>query len=129
MIRSPHRTFERRGAAIIFAVAVLSALMVFMLTTTKYLTSTRRIAENRFNRVQAEWLDRAGIELAVARIIADAGADQNEPMLLIPDSQIQLKITRDTQSADNYRIVSDARFGLSRPETARCVLTRMVRRS
>jgi len=119
----------RRGAAIIFAIGVLGALMVFTLTTTKYLTSARRIAENRFDRVQAHWLARAGIEMAAARILLKPDGYEGENLQLIPDSLVQLTITKDAQSEDTYRIVSDARFGMSRPATARWIITRTIRRS
>lgn len=114
MIRTKSTPAPRRGAAIVFAIGVLGALMVFMLTTTKYLTCTRRIAENRFNRVQAHWLARAGVEMAVARILSSAETEQNETIILIPDSLVQLTVTKDSHSESTYRVSSDARFGLSR---------------
>lgn len=123
-----HNVYRRSGAAIIYALAVISALMVFMVTTTKHLTSARHMSEARGDRMQAQWLARAGVEWAAARILSNPNGYEGETIEFIPDSQVQIFLIKDPQSADQFRVTSDARFALSRPGISRVVLHRTIRR-
>jgi type II secretory pathway pseudopilin PulG len=100
---------RRSGAALIWALVVLSVLGITSAVAVREFATARRTIAIHQNRIQAEWLARAGAELAVARLLADDNyiGETIEP---IPNAPVRITIERDKAKSDTYRIKCDATF-------------------
>src|SRR5207248_9086043 len=77
---------------------------------------------------QPDALADAGVERAVARLLADPATAKDETVELIPDSQLHIEI-RAVPGKDNiFRVTSEARYPKDGPEFVRRSLSRSVKR-
>jgi type II secretory pathway component PulK len=97
----------RRGAAAVWAMIVLSVLGVLTVAAAGQFTSARRTVEARERRVQALWLARSGVELAVARIGEGVESSDGETLSPTPGGEIRVKWVK---TDDGYKIESEGRY-------------------
>jgi hypothetical protein len=117
----------RAGVALIGTLAVLAVVSVLLMTIGAQMLSNRRLAERRAEQLQADWLARAGVELAIGRLLAAEGYT-GETTELIPRSEVRVTVGRDEKSPGTFRVVSEARFPTDTREVVMRSVTRLVRR-
>lgn len=109
------RRVPRRGAAMAMAVVALAVVAVVSTAVTWQLVTSRRVLDQRLYRLQAEWLARAGVELAVGRLLGDPTAYGGETVELIPDGVVRVRVYADPVSADVLHVTSEAHFPVGAP--------------
>lgn len=112
----------------LWALVVLSVLGTMSVLATKEFGTARRLLAMRQHRIQAEWLARAGAEIAVARLLDDTGytGGSVEPL---PFGPVEITVEKDAAKPGIYRIRCEAtyptgdyrvvHFALSRTATRR----------
>ncbi|MFO0808441.1 MAG: hypothetical protein U0746_07445 [Gemmataceae bacterium] len=122
------RTVPRRsGAVALWALVVLSLLGAVSATTAWHWVATRRTLDKRCYELQANWLARAGGELAVARLLAGADSYTGETIAIIPESELRIAVRKD---GDKYRVRCEVRYPLDYPRPITKALTwTAIRRS
>lgn len=123
----PCRRRPRSGAAMIWALIVLSVLGVTSAMAAKQVAMTRRALDLRQNRLQAVWLARGGAELAAARLLAggDYAGESVEP---IPEGQVRITVEKDRDKPDAYRVRCEARYPAGDRREVSVALTRTATR-
>jgi len=116
---------RRTGIALLWALVVLSVLGVTSAVATREFALARRSLAMRLNRIQAEWLARSGVELAVARLLAD-DSYTGESVEPIPGGGLKITVEKDTSGS--YRIRSDATFPTGDYRTVTFTVTRTAKR-
>lgn len=86
------RRSSRRGVAIIWLLTVLVILTALMSAVTWQHFSGRRWTEGRQRQLQAQWLARAGIELAVARLLVEGNGSSVTSTTLLPGSEVTVTV-------------------------------------
>jgi hypothetical protein len=121
MIRRPT---HRRGAALVWALAILAVLGVTSGVAVREFSAARRTLSMRENRIQAEWLARGGVELAVGRLLAnpDYTGEAAEPL---KNAAVQIGVTKD---GDSFVIRSVARFPADDPRAVTWTVSRKAAR-
>src|SRR5918911_233524 len=94
----------RTGVALLGALAALSVVSVVMVAVSWHLTANRRLAERRQHQLQADWLARAGVELAVGRLLTDADKYTGESVELLPRSQVRIQVQKEPGVANAFRV-------------------------
>ena len=100
----------RRGVALLAVVIALALVSVMLGATTWQLLAHRRTLERRLHQAQAVWLARAGVERAVARLLAEHEGYAGETVELIPASQLHIAVKRVPGQAEVFDVTSEARF-------------------
>jgi type II secretory pathway component PulK len=118
----------RSGIAVIWALVVLTLLGVTTAAATWQIAATRRALDGRQNRLQAVWLARSGVELAVARLLADPDGYTGEVVAPVPESEVRITVQKDPARTDTYQIRSEARYPTSGPGSIGQLLTRTATR-
>jgi type II secretory pathway pseudopilin PulG len=110
------------------ALVALAVLSLLLATIGWHFVTNRRLAQRREHQLQAAALARAGVELAVGRLLTDPEKYTGESVTLLPQSQVSIKVEREPGTPDTFRVVSEARYPTDTPETVLRALTRCVRR-
>jgi hypothetical protein len=105
----PKEGHGRRGAALMALVIILAFLSFLLATMGRQMLAHRHYLKHREQQLQADWLARAGIELAIARLLADP-TYAGDTVALIPDSRVQVKVTNERVPADMFRITCEVRL-------------------
>jgi hypothetical protein len=100
---------RRTGAILILALVIMAALAVILATTTSQIVMQRKLTHHRHRQLQAEWLARAGTEIAVARLLESPNAFVHEPTELVPDTTLRIEVEK--TSPDLYHIRVEAKVG------------------
>jgi hypothetical protein len=100
---------RRSGAALLWALVVLSVLGVMSAVAAKTFGAARRTLAMRQNRIQAEWLARSGAEIAVARLLADENytGGSVEPLSA---ASVLITVEKDAAKPGVYRIRCETTF-------------------
>jgi hypothetical protein len=117
----PHRP----GAASIWALVVLAVVSAMSVAAVGQFAAARRQVDAHGHQIQADWLARAGYELAVARVLADPTGYTGETVTPIPAGEVKIVVRKDPDVKDVYRIESQARY----PAGERGAVVQTVRRS
>ncbi|MFO0797857.1 MAG: hypothetical protein U0804_10285 [Gemmataceae bacterium] len=112
----------RRAVASVWAVAVVAVVSALTLAATARLVASRKHADAHRNRLQAEWLARAGYELAVDRLLT-AENYTGEKATPVPGGEVAVTVQPDADAKGVYRVVAEARF----PAGERAVVSRLER--
>jgi hypothetical protein len=123
------RARPRRGAALMIAVVTLAVVAVLTTAVVAQLVAGRRLLDRRPHRLQAEWLARAGVELAVARLLADPADYRGETVEPVPGSDVRIKVRPDPAAPDLFRVTSEARYPEEGPGAVRRSVTCTLRRT
>jgi hypothetical protein len=115
--------------AAVWALIVLSLLSVVLAAITQQTMSARRALEQRRNRTQAMWLARAGLELAVARLLVEPAGWSEKSLELIPASEMRIKVLPDKERPGSFQVSVEASYPTSNLKPAKRLLERRYRRT
>jgi hypothetical protein len=127
--RSVAGACHRRGAALVVAVVALAVVAVLAAGITWNLAAGRRLLDQRQRQLQAEWLARAGVELAADRLLIEPSGYRGETVELLPGSQVRVDVRAEPGAPDVFRVTSDARFPNGGKESVRRSVTGLFRRT
>lgn len=114
----------RRAYALFMVVIILAILGMLVGSVAVQLTSTRRNLDHRHHRLQATWLARSGVEIAVQKWLADPKGYKGEKIEIIPDSHVTIRVEK--QDAE-ILVTSEARYPTDEPRGVVRVLHRRFR--
>lgn len=141
----------RRGVAMVWLLTVLVVLTMLMSAVTWQHVAGRRWAESRQRQLQAEWLARAGIELAASRLLREEKVNSVTATSLLPGSDGRITVQAEpspaavasavgaatpwnfvsmltTETTSAYAVTSEARWRTDDPPPVVRSLTRRFRR-
>jgi type II secretory pathway pseudopilin PulG len=101
---------KRKGVALIAALVVMAVLAVVLTVVSVQVVAQRNLLRNRERQLQAEWLARAGVELAVARLLNSPKDFSEEKRDLAPAGKV--KIDAKKSAADVYVVSAEAEVAL-----------------
>jgi hypothetical protein len=125
---APHSA-SRRGSALLIAVVALALVSVVTAVVTSQCLAARQLLQRRQHQLQAEWLARAGVELAADRLLGDATGYKGESVELIPGGKVRLDVRAEPGATDVFRVTSSARFPGDGRDSDLCSTTRTFRRT
>jgi hypothetical protein len=99
-----------------------------MTTAAWRMTASRRFLDRRHEELQAQWLARAGIEMAAARLLSNPAQYTGEAPELVPNSTVRIRVMP-TTAPDRYRVTSDALYPKDAHDPARYSVECEVKRS
>jgi type II secretory pathway component PulJ len=99
----------RNGAAVLVALIVMALLAVLMSVVAVQVASQRRLIQQRHHQLQATWLARAGVELAVARLLENAADFHEDKLDLVADSKLNIVVKK--SEPDFYLVTVEAGVG------------------
>jgi type II secretory pathway pseudopilin PulG len=108
-MRHQSRSCGRPGVAIIAALVVMAILTILLTVVTMQIAAQRQTLRNRHRQMQAEWLARAGVEFAVARLLESPAGFSQEQTDLLPDAKVHIVVERSAPGV--YSITADAAVG------------------
>lgn len=114
---------RRRGMAAVWALVVVAVVSALSAAAAVRMATARRQVDAARNRAQAEWLARAGHELAVGRLLAAPAGYTGETATPIPGGEVTVVVRPDPAEKGVYRIECAARF----PAADRGVVSRLDR--
>jgi hypothetical protein len=115
----------RRGLATIWALIVIAAVTTATAVAVAQFAAARRQTEMYRNRIEADWLARAGCELAAGRLLTDPEGYTGETASPIPGSKVKIVVHKDGKDKNIYRVESEARY----PDNERNLVLRTERRA
>jgi hypothetical protein len=89
----------------------------------------RRLLDHRQDQLQAEWLARAGLELAADRLLADPAGYKGESAELVPGAVVRVEVRADPAARDVFRVTSEARVSRGGPDAVVRTARRTFRRT
>lgn len=111
----PAEGSERQGVALVGAIAVVVMVGVFAAAILAFHLAARRTLDQTQRRRQVEYLARAGIELAVAELLAGAEVNLDKSYHLLKNGEqnsesdeVVVRVVADEQEPDVVRISSEA---------------------
>ncbi len=110
---------SRRGVVSFWAVVVLTIVSALSAIITMQGLTQRRILEQRQNELQARWLARSGLELAVERLRANPVGYEGETLELIPRSELKITVAPVKDCPGAYRVTSEGHYPTDRTITVR----------
>jgi hypothetical protein len=120
---------RRRGSALLVAVVAITVAAVVTAAITWQSVAGRRLVESRQHQLQAEWLARAGIELAADRLLSDPAGYRGESVELVPGGRVRIEVRAEPGKADVFRVSSEALFPQDGRDRALRTVTRSFRRT
>jgi hypothetical protein len=91
------------------AIAALAAATIILSVITLELLAERQSLGRRQDRLQAEWLARAGLELAADRLLEKPAAFTEDNRELLPDARV--RVTVEQEGSDVYAVTAEAEVG------------------
>ena len=125
-VRKSHR---RLGVAAVWALVVVAVVSALSMAAVAQFASARRQADQNHHRLQAEWLARAGYELAVARLLAEPTGYTGETVTPVPGGEVKIAVREDPEKKGAYRVECEARFPVDGRGLVVSRLDRVVRRT
>jgi len=119
----------RRGVALLGALVALALVSALLVTIGWRIIAHRRHETQRHNLVQATWLARAGVELAVDKLLSDPDGYKGETVELLPRSRVHIKVEANPDAANTLRVVSEAQYPTEAAKPVNRSLTRILRRT
>ncbi len=113
---------KRRGIVLVMALVVMATLIVVLAVIAKEIVHERLMLEMRERRVQAQWLARAGVEVAAATLLESPEPFTLKEEKLAPDCVVQISVTKDQGGA--FAVAVEAQCG----EDARSAAISLERR-
>jgi type II secretory pathway pseudopilin PulG len=92
------------------------------------MVANRRRENRRQETVQAAWLAKAGVELAIDKLLADPEKYRGETTTLNPQAKVSVKVEPVPGKPDRFTVTSVGTFPVDRPQPASQSLTRQLRR-
>jgi hypothetical protein len=107
------RPARRPGVAVLWVLFLLTLISAVMGLTLKDFYANRSFLDQRQKRLQADWLARAGIELATARLLKSDKAIKMDVTDLVANSLVHIEVVAAPGSKDSFALTSDARFPIN----------------
>jgi len=107
MIFSPT---ARSGVAAIWVLVVVVSLSALTMTGVASYGFGKRTIDLQHNRVQADALSRAGIALAISRLLDDPEKYEGETVKPIADSEVRIVVKRDASKPGLFQVESRVRY-------------------
>jgi type II secretory pathway pseudopilin PulG len=101
---------RRQGAAIIAALVAMAIVTALLSVVTLQVVSQRQVVRQRQRQLQAQWLARAGVELATARLLEKPSVFKEENEDLLPDTKVRIVVEK--AEPDVYAVSVEAEVGL-----------------
>jgi type II secretory pathway component PulK len=83
---------KRSGVTLLIALLLMATLSFLMVTIAAQIVLNHRVVERRMHQVQALWLARSGVEVAVAQL-AENPNYTGEILELIADSEVAIQVS------------------------------------
>ena len=99
----------RRGGALIIALVAMAIIVLVLSMLTAHVVTQRNLVRHRHRQVQAEWLARAGLETAAARLLSQPEAFSDDKLEIAPDSKLRVAVEK---TGDSFVITASAEVGL-----------------
>ncbi len=103
-------TTKRKGFALITALIVMAVLAIVLTVVTMQIVAQRNLLRQRERQLQADWLARAGVELAAARLLDSPMEFSEERSDLAPAGKVKIDVKK---SADVFVVSAEAEVGLA----------------
>jgi hypothetical protein len=124
---------HRRAAALVSIVVLLAVIAAIMATTAWQITASRRLLTLREQELQAAWLARAGVEMAVARLLSHPASYRGETVEIIAHSEVRIRVQPEPGALKDFRLASEARYPTDVPRptvhSVTCEVQRVVTKS
>jgi hypothetical protein len=111
---------------VVVILALLAAVMGMVLFQVR--TGIRQL-DQRQNRLQAEWLARAGLDLAAARLLDQPTGYSGESLELMPHAQVHVEVKGRPGAPDVFEVTSIAHYPIEDRATVVRTETRHFRRT
>lgn len=115
----------RRASALMIAMVALVVVAAVAAAITWQCLAGRRLLERRQNQLQAEWLARAGVELAADRLLTDPSGYKGETVEIVPEGRVRVEVRAEPGEANVFQVTSEARY----PGEGRDAVLRSAHRS
>ena len=99
-------TTPRRGAALIMAIVAMAILSIVLAVVTSQIVTQRQMVRQRHCQLQAEWLARAGIEHAAARLLDQPAAFTDDQLEATPETKLRIVVEK--SAADTFVVTAEA---------------------
>jgi hypothetical protein len=113
----------------LIAVVALAVVATVTAAVTWQVLAGRRLVERRQHQLQADWLARAGVELAADRLLRDPAGYRGESVELAPGAVVRVEVRPDPADAGVFRVTAEARFPPEGRDAGRRSVTRSFRRA
>jgi type II secretory pathway component PulK len=110
---------------LLVALVALATVSVILSVVTVQLLAQRQRLERRHHQLQAEWLARAGVERAAARLLDKPAAFTEENKELMPDARVRIVVEQ--AGAGVYSVTAEAKVGAQEREVVRSAQARFRR--
>ena len=120
---------SRKGVAALIVLVALAVLFVVLAAVAWQSIASRRVLERREEQLQAQWLARAGLEMATARLLSDATGYKGESVTIVPRSLVRIDVQSKGQATDVFQVTCAARYPTDNPHAIVRILTRKLRRT
>lgn len=104
------RLTSRRGMALLMALVAMAVISVVLAVMTSQIVAQRQMARHRQRQLQADWLARAGVEFAAAKLLENATPFVDDKQELAPDSKLRIVVEKG--ETDSFQVTVDAQVGL-----------------
>jgi type II secretory pathway component PulK len=112
--------------ALVTVLVVMVVVSVVLAVVTAQVVSQQRMVHQRQLQLQSEWLARAGVELAAARLLEEPGDFSEERRDLAPDARVRITVKK--LDGEVYLVTAEAEVGVQeRPTVARTASVRFQR--
>ena len=119
---------SRRGVATLWVLIIMLSVSALLAVIAWQSLAGRRWLDQRQKRIQADWLARAGIELASARLLENSADYKGELIEPMPGAKILIEIKSAPGPAKILTVTSEARFPTDDQQPVMRTLTRRFRR-
>ncbi len=103
---------KRKGVALITALVVMAVLAIVLSVVTVQIVAQRNLLRQRERQLQADWLARAGVELAVARLLDSPKDFSEENRDLAPAGKVKIELKKSANANDVYVVSAEAEVAL-----------------
>ena len=122
-----HSFSPRRGAILIMAIVAMAVLSVVLTVLVAQVVAQRQMVRQRHRQLEAEWLARAGVELAAARLLQSSNAFDDAKQVLLPDSKVRILVEK--AEGESFNVTVEAEVGLADGRSVRRDVTSRFRRT
>lgn len=104
------KSAPRKGIALIAALVAMAILSVILTVVTVQVVKQREMIAQRHRQLQADWLLRAGIESAAARLLESPAAFRDDKQKLAANSKLSIVVEK--SGADLFAVTVEAEVGV-----------------
>jgi type II secretory pathway component PulK len=113
--------------ALIAALVAMAILAVILTIVTVQVVKQRQMITQRHRQLQADWLIRAGIESAAARLLESPAAFRDDKQEIAPNSKVRIVVEK--SGPDLFAVTVEAEVGVEEGPVVARSGTRHFRRS